>query len=202
MDDDAETDEPKRPSSSGSIIGEWQWEFDMLNIMAEELGMDTDDLGLDSMSVFLILDFNRDGSCTVSLDEDALEEMLDDDFYDAMVEIAYDAAVAELEAQIDAGEIEGTVRENIQAVEEELDMPLRTYLRSMLEEELSMDNIIDLMGYSGTEEGEYEIDEDTLILEGAEFTFEVDGDELILDCDDVPDEISMFMSFPVTLTRP
>lgn len=81
-------------------------------------------------------------------------------------------------------------------------MPLRTYLRSMLEEELSMDNIIDLMGYSGTEEGEYEVDEDTLILEGAEFTFEVDGDELILDCDDVPDEISMFMSFPVTLTRP
>lgn len=82
--------------------------------------MDTDDLGLDSMSVFLILDFNRDGSCTVSLDEDALEEMLDDDFYDAMVEIAYDAAVAELEAQIDAGEIDGTVRETYRLLKRSL----------------------------------------------------------------------------------
>ena len=194
------TEDTKKPdkNTDGTLVGEWVWEIDMLDMLADELDIDADELGISSFTVPLIMSFDEDGSCTMGVDEEALAEEFNDDFFDAMVDFAYKTSIDELKEQIDAGELTGTIEENIEAAEQGLGMSLKEYYRSMFEESLTAESFVSEMGISEVK-GSYEAEGDKLTFSDVEFTFEVDGDELTLnyDGDDVPE----YMAFPATLTR-
>lgn len=199
------TEDTKKPdkNTDGTLVGEWVWEIDMLDMLEEQLAaqLDTTEavkLGIDSFTVSLIMSLDDKGTCVMSVDKDALEAELDDDFIDAIVDYGYRITIKTLEAQIDAGELTGTIEENIEAAEQGLGMSLKEYYRSMFEESLTAESFVSEMGISEVK-GSYEAEGDKLTFSDVEFTFEVDGDELTLnyDGDDAPE----FMSFPATLTR-
>lgn len=199
------TEDTKKPdkNTDGTLVGEWVWEIDMLDMLEKQLAaqLDTTEavkLEIDSFTVSLIMSLDDKGTCVMSVDKDALEAELDDDFIDAIVDYGYRITIKTLEAQIDAGEVTGTAEENIEAAEAQLGMSMKDYLRSLYAELLTAENFISSMNVSESTEN-YEVDGDKLTFSDVEFTFEVDGDELTLnyDGDDAPE----FMSFPATLTR-
>ena len=136
------------------VEGKWEW---TVKVDGEMMGVEDFD---GSFTLVTLFEFGKDGAYTISVDEDALEESIEDfedELVDYMVELMGDESYRSV--------AESTVKQ----------MDLMGQMKKTIEKET----------------GTYEIKEDVLILtpddedeDEQEYSFELDGDELILTGDD------------------
>ncbi len=175
------------------LVGTWDLMFDCTDLIAdalEELAEAdlSDDLSDIRLEFCMSFDFDDDGDFKFYLDEDKTADGIDDflsDIAPVIADVTYDMFADEGMSRDEADEL----------FEEQYGMDLVEFIDDALREEIDVN---DLLGEVPTMRGTYELDGDELIIEvddGDKVTFEIelDDDELIMDSDvdnDIEDSLS------------
>ena len=161
------------------IVGTWTLEVTFTEEMLEVEGVNIEDLPV-------TLTFDEDGEVTLSFSDKAVD-LFEEKLLDAMIEMMY--------TQMEA---EGTTREEVDELfKTYYDTTVDEYMKSALEEADVMSMLTEL-----EESHEYEVDGDTLIIDGTEMTAEIKGDKLtITDCEDEDFWPALGLEAPITLER-
>lgn len=118
-----ESDGGSAKETTPTVVGEWEGSMDMTTAME---GVMTDSLGMEiemkDLALVMTFEFNKDGSFTCEVDEESAEKLLNN-----MIDSVVDVLVEALEAEGVDLEAEGMSKED---------------LRSMMEEEMDMDDLI------------------------------------------------------------
>ena len=175
---DKEEEEEEVVELEDGIVGTWTVDITLTEEMLELEGASIEGIPVN-------LTFDEDGECTLTLGEDA-EEILVDSMMDIMLDMVY----SEMEA-------EGMTRDEIDELfETYYEMSVVDYVEAALEE-ADFSSMFDEM----EETTEYEVDGDTLIIDGDEMTAEIKGKKLTIteDADGFWDEVGL--EAPIVLKR-
>lgn len=175
---DKEEEEEEVVELEDGIVGTWT-----VNVTFTEEMLELEGASIEGIPVNLT--FDEDGECTLTLGEDA-EEILVDSMMDIMLDMVY----SEMEA-------EGMTRDEIDELfETYYEMSVVDYVEAALEE-ADFSSMFDEV----EETSEYEVDGDTLIIDGDEMTAEIKGKKLTIteDADGFWDEVGL--EAPIVLKR-
>ena len=161
------------------IVGTWTLEVTFTEEMLEVEGVNIEDLPV-------TLTFDEDGEVTLSFSDKAVD-LFEEKLLDAMIDMFYTQM-----------EDEGFSRDDVDSLfKDSYGTTVSEYMKSALEEADVMSMLTDL-----EETHEYEVDGDTLIIDGTEMTAEIKGDKLtITDCEDEDFWSALGLEAPITLER-
>ena len=161
------------------IVGTWTAEITFTEEMLEVEGVNIEDLPVS-------FTFDEEGEVTLSFSEAAVE-IFEEELLSAMVDMMY--------SQMEA---EGMSREDVDELfESYYEMSVADYLKTSLEEADVLSMLTEL-----EETHDYEVDGDTLIIDGTEMTAEIKGDKLtITDCEDEDFWSALGLETPITMER-
>lgn len=169
-------------SKGDSIVGTWEAEVDFAEFltesMASELGEMASYFEFKDLTLKLVLTFDEDGAYTLSGDKASAEKL-----FDKLIEQLKPGMVSYLEDQLKAAGAEMSVEDMLAASGMTID--------SLMEQSFS-DDMIDEMIAEMESDGEYEIKDGMLYLDGDECEYELKGDSLTIDTDDGGDVAFMF----------
>ena len=161
------------------IIGDWTMEITLTEEMLQTEGVSIEDLPVN-------LTFNEDGECTLFFSAEAVE-IFEEKLLDAMVDMMYTQMEAEGMSRADVDEL----------FESYYGTNVADYMKTALDEADVMSMLTEL-----EETHDYEVDGDTLIIDGTEMTAEIKGDKLtISDCEDEDFWATLGLECPITLER-
>ncbi len=160
-----------------ALTGKWTSEIDLTDALGQELagefdsmGMEGFDMGDAELLLYMVMEFEEDGSCYLYLDEEATAESMKGYFevmIDAMVEWMYKT----LEDQA------GMSREEIDELyENQLGMSIEEYMDSSMDDYLNGDAIMESFEDVESQEGFYKLEGDKLYI--------TEDKEDLADCED------------------
>ncbi len=179
------------------ILGKWQWDMDLADYIMKLVGMDETDND-SKLNIPIILEFKSDGNYEMSVDEAQFETNYNNflgSFKAVMIDFMYDSMIEAL-----GEEGKGMSREELsEAYKEEAGVTIEDYIDNVMEENMNFDVVKDSMKDANTT-GKYKVDGNIIDLDSDRCTFEINGDKMTLDTEDV-DDLPEFMTFPATLIR-
>ena len=176
--DKDEEEEEEVVELEDGIVGTWTVEITMTEEMLQLEGANIDGIPVH-------LTFDEDGECTLTIGSDAADILMD-----GVMDIMLDMVYGELEA-------EGMSREEIDELfDTYYGMSVEEYAKAALEE-ADLDSLLEEL----EETTEYEVDGDTLTIDGYEMTAEIKGDKLTITEDKDGFWEDVCLEAPITLER-
>ena len=173
-----EEEEEKVVELEDGIVGTWTVEITLTEDMLQLEGANIDGIPVH-------LTFDEDGECTLTIGSDATDILMD-----GVMDIMLDMVYSELEA-------EGMSREEIDELfDTYYGMSVEEYAKAALEE-ADFDSLLEEL----EETTEYEVDGDTLTIDGYEMTAEIKGDKLTITEDKDGFWEDVCLEAPITLER-
>ena len=177
-------DDDDKDKQEETLEGKWEAEWDMTDMLIEEMGSEMEDYAdcFKDISLVFCFEFTED-EVTLSIDEDSIDDF-GENLEDSMVRL-FEAALEDM-----AKEADMDVDDFCDAMGYTKDQYLDMFLESM-----DLDAMVDeLVGEVEEETAEYEVDDDVIVVtyeddEEEEWEFELDGDELTLVVDVNGEEI-------------
>ena len=175
---DKDEEEEEVVELEDGIVGTWTVEITMTEEMLQLEGANIDGIPVH-------LTFDEDGECTLTIGSDAADILMD-----GVMDIMLDMVYGELEA-------EGMSREEIDELfDTYYGMSVEEYAKAALEE-ADLDSLLEEL----EETTEYEVDGDTLTIDGYEMTAEIKSDKLTITEDKDGFWEDVCLEAPITLER-
>lgn len=162
-----------------SIVGTWETEVDisemLADVVSEAVGSTPEVFAFEDLKITLVITFNEEGTYEMSCDEASAQEMFDE-LMDQMPAIMT-AYLEEL--------LQGTGVTVDQALAAQ-----GTTMEELIEQSFSNDMVDDMVSEMETN-GDWEIEDGKLYLDGEECEYDLSGDELTIDIgdEDVPEQL-------------
>lgn len=138
-----------------ALIGTWEAEVDMTELMASEMDAEMMEfVTLEDVVFTMVLQFNSDGTYSMTLDEESVETALNN-----VMQSVKDGVVAMLENQIAEMGLEMTVEEMLAASGMDLDA-----LMAELEAEIDLSSLIEETIDEASDEGKFDAKDGKLFL--------------------------------------
>lgn len=152
-------------AATTTIVGSWVCEMDITDYMNKymaEAGFEGIDLGNTPLCIYLVFDFEDDGSCVLYADEDATVESMKvyiDDMLDAFLEYTYE--LYEDEYDMSKSEIDDYFVENA-------GMTLEEYFDETMAEYVTPEALAESVSGFDSQEGYYRLDGNKLYISDTE----------------------------------
>ena len=176
---DKKEKEEKAVELEDGIVGDWTIEITLTEEMLQTEGVSIEDLPVN-------ITFDEDGECTLCFSDEAVT-VFEAKLLDAMVDRMYTQMEAEGMSRAEVDEL----------FESYYGANVADYMKSALEEADVMSMLNEL-----EETHDYEVEDDSLIIDGTEMTAKIKGDKLtISDCEDEDFWATLGLECPITLER-